>query len=118
MVQTMLIDGELTDLNTYSNAERSSRYKAATIKKFETYKVKTYARHLKEINVPIEVEILWFSKDRMKDPDNICFAKKFILDGLVAAGVLKNDGQKNITGFTDKFYVDKLNPRVEVLLMY
>lgn len=46
--------------------------------------------------------------------DNIAFAKKFILDALVKKGVLKDDGWKWVKGFTDEFFVDKKNPRVEV----
>ena len=33
---------------------------------------------------------------------------------LVSAGVLKNDGWNDIEGFSDRFYIDKANPRVEV----
>ena len=116
MTQTLIIDGELTDLNTYINAERRNRFIAAKIKKEETYKVKSLSRTLKQIFAPVEVEIHWYSKNIRKDPDNICYAKKYVMDGLVEAGVLANDGQKQIVGFRDKFFVDKLNPRVEVTL--
>jgi hypothetical protein len=42
----------------------------------------------------------WFLKDARKDPDNIIAAKKFILDGLVAAGVLTGDTQAHFVGIT------------------
>lgn len=35
-------------------------------------------------------------------------------DALVHSGVLENDGWKNIESFTDEFFVDARNPRVEV----
>lgn len=44
----------------------------------------------------------------------IAFAKKFILDALVGAGVLRGDGWKHISGFTDRFKVSKEDPRIEV----
>ena len=51
-----------------------------------------------------------------RDKDNIAFAKKFIQDSLVHAGVLQNDGWKHIEHFTDDFAVDPKNPRVEVVI--
>lgn len=59
----------------------------------------------------------WYCKNQKKDPDNISFAKKFILDGMVKAGVLENDGWKQVAGFQDEFYLDKQHPRVEVELL-
>ena len=37
-----------------------------------------------------------------------------IQDALVECGVLQNDGWKNIVGFSDDFFVDPKNPRIEV----
>lgn len=37
-----------------------------------------------------------------------------IYDALVQAKVLKNDGWKNIIRFSDDFYLDPDNPRIEV----
>jgi len=42
--------------------------------------------------------------------------QKFILDGLVQAGVLSNDGWKQIGKVTHDFKIDRQNPRVEVEL--
>jgi Holliday junction resolvase RusA-like endonuclease len=61
-----------------------------------------------------ELEITYYMENRKKDPDNILSSKKFILDGLVQAGVLENDGWKQIKGFDESWEVDKKNPRVEV----
>jgi Holliday junction resolvase RusA-like endonuclease len=44
----------------------------------------------------------------------VAFAKKFIQDSLVRAGVLKDDGWREIESFEDVFKVDKRNPRVEI----
>lgn len=49
--------------------------------------------------------------------DNIAFAHKFILDGLVDAGVLKGDSRKFVIGLEDDFSeIDPDNPRVEVTI--
>lgn len=48
----------------------------------------------------------WVEKDRRRDPDNVSSAgRKFILDGLVKAGVLPGDGWAAIAGWSDTFEV-------------
>lgn len=48
----------------------------------------------------------WLEKDKRRDPDNIAAGgRKLILDGLVAAGVLKGDGWKYVQSWTDRFNV-------------
>lgn len=57
----------------------------------------------------------WYEKDKRRDLDNVSsFGRKVIQDALVYTGVIQNDGWKEITGFSDEFYVDKKNPRIEV----
>ena len=46
--------------------------------------------------------------------DNIASAKKFVIDGLVEADILADDGWRQVSGFSDTFEIDKVNPRVEV----
>ena len=40
----------------------------------------------------------WYCQDFRRDPDNIEHGQKYILDGLVRAGILPNDGMKNLGG--------------------
>ena len=111
----LVIPGELTDLNTYINAERSNRYAGAKIKQEMTDYITLITKSLKtEIRTPVRITYRWYCKNKRKDKSNIAFAKKFIEDGLVVAGVLKNDGWNDIEGFNDRFYIDKANPRIEV----
>lgn len=42
------------------------------------------------------------------------FGRKVVQDALVSKGVISDDGWKNIKGFSDEFYVDNANPRIEV----
>ena len=57
----------------------------------------------------------WYEKDRRRDLDNVSsFGRKVIQDALVQTHVIKNDGWKEITGFSDEFFVDADNPRIEV----
>lgn len=112
----LIIQGELPDLNKYINAERSNKYGAASIKKKATESV-AWACYEQKIPRGIgEVYLLfkWYCKNKRKDKDNVAFAKKFILDGLQLAEVINNDGWNDVSGFEDRFWVDKDNPRVEI----
>lgn len=111
----IVIPGELTDLNEYIRQERGNKFVAAKTKKNETFAVSLFARNqCKPITGRVSIHCTWFCKDERKDPDNIAFAKKFILDGLVTAGILEGDGWKYIKGLADDFEVDKEFPRIEV----
>lgn len=59
----------------------------------------------------------WIEPNARRDMDNIAFAKKFILDAIKKYGLIADDGQKYIAGFSDSFGVDKRNPRIEVEIL-
>lgn len=116
----LIIPGELTDLNTYIRAERGNKYAGAGIKHRETDLVALHAisQGLPKLDEHCKVilKFHWYCKNTRKDPDNIVYAKKFILDGLVTAGVLPGDSWKHIVQFTDYWDVDNNNPRIEVII--
>lgn len=62
----------------------------------------------------VSVNFTWYCPNKKRDHDNICFAKKFILDALVSGGILKNDSWECVNAFSDRFEIDKFFPRVEV----
>lgn len=111
----IVIPGEFTTLNDYIEAERGHRQQAATIKRYETRRVYLETRQYAPItSYPVMVEFHWYRRDRRTDPDNVVFARKFILDGLQQSGVLKNDGWNQINAFRDFMKLDPDNPRVEI----
>jgi len=114
-----IIPGALPGLNEYINAERNNKYKAAKMKKQSEHTIilfiKQQMRGVK-IQRPVLINYLWVEKNARRDKDNIAFAKKFIQDSLVKAGVIENDGWERVEGFTDEFAIDKKNPRVEVVI--
>ena len=63
---------------------------------------------------PVRVTFRWYERDRRRDWDNVVFAKKFILDGLVKAGVLPDDSQSWVIGLRDVLAHDRDRPRVVV----
>ncbi len=118
MEYMLTIPGTLNNLNDYINAERTNRYKGAKMKAANEKRVVLAARQcLRGVRIekPVFMEYTWFEKNRRRDLDNISsFGRKVIQDALVNAGVLKDDGWKYISGFSDRFEVDKENPRIEI----
>lgn len=115
----LILPGEFTDLNTYIRLERGSKWGAASRKKIETERVmwECKAQRLSLIDGGRFFIFHWYIKNAKKDPDNIAFAKKFILDGMYQAGILVDDTQQYIKGFVDLFSIDPENPRVELTTM-
>lgn len=115
------IKGELCDLNVFLKALSNNRYGGGAIKKAETENVAYQIRKQKVPVIkdyPIKVGFNWYSKDSRKDIDNVAFAKKFLLDGMVLSGMIENDSRKFVKAFTDEFFIDSDNPRVEVEVIY
>jgi len=114
----IIIDGEFATLNEYIGAERANKYAAASIKKDATKRVAFACIGLLPVEkYPIHVVFNWYWKNTRPDPDNIAFAKKYILDGFVESGLLAGDAWKHTSGgFEDNFFTDAENPRVEVVI--
>jgi len=110
------ISGELPDLNTYIKAERGNKYAAAKLKKKATEKVMLSIQKTTKIPSPFKLIIAYYCKNKRKDKDNIAFAKKFILDGLQKRGTITGDGWKDVKYWHELFYIDKDNPRIEVVI--
>lgn len=111
------IKGIMPGLNDYSDAERKHRQIAAKMKAAETDRVAWVAKtQLPVFTKPIHLTITYREKNRKRDKDNIAFAKKFILDGLVAAGRIANDGWKQIDGWSEGFVVDAKDPGITVVI--
>lgn len=118
MKNSIVITAELPSLNEYIRCERANRYSAAAIKKSNTDICCMYTKKAMflgvKFNFPCYLKFTWFLKNKRKDPDNVSFAKKFVLDGMMKAGMLEVDNISNIFGFVDNFYIDDKNPRVVI----
>lgn len=114
---TLIIKGQLPNLNDYTKACRSNKYVGAKMKKRTEDVIGWYIKsqipdvHFEE---KVSLNFRWYEPNKRRDLDNICFAKKFILDALVNNSTIKADGWQGVAGFTDQFFVDSENPRVEV----
>ena len=116
----LIIHGKLDNLNDYIKALDASRYKGSALKAENEAKVlqEIYSQLGRlRITRPVRMRYAWYEKNKRRDLDNISsFGRKVIQDALVKSRVLQNDGWENITGFSDEFYVDSKNPRIEVLI--
>lgn len=110
--QTLIIIGELAKLNEHDNANRINRFVGAKLKKDMTETVSLQASPLKPITKPAIMRFHWYISSK-HDPDNVAFAKKYILDGLIHAQKLPNDNQQWIHGFSDSFHrISKGNEKI------
>lgn len=120
MQYTLIIKGKLDNLNDYITACRSSRYEGAELKhKNEDAVLCAIYEQLgrTRIKKKIKMQYKWYEPNSRRDLDNISsFGRKVIQDALVKAKIITDDGWKNIIGFSDEFYVDKENPRIEVVI--
>lgn len=94
-------------LNEYIDCERGSTIAAAAMKKKCTEQVKEQclSQQIESVKGKVDLLFEWHSSTR-HDPDNVAFAKKFILDGLQVAGVLENDNRKFIGTMADEIVND------------
>lgn len=118
MIQTFDIPGRLDGLNEYVKACRSNARYGGRVKR-QNQDIVCYAinaARLKPMNGKVHVSICWVEPNMRRDKDNISSGKKYILDALVELGIIKNDGWKEIDGFTETFKVNKSNPHITVTL--
>lgn len=118
MTDKIVIPGSLPDMNAVIAANRSHYHAGAKLKKQATTTCRTYALAAKNKGfalgeLPANLKITWYVKNRRKDKDNITSAIKFVLDGMVDAGLIENDGWQQIGDIYHVCKVDK-NERVEI----
>lgn len=118
MIYEFSIKGRLPGLNEYTEANRTNPYKGGKMKA-DSERIIIYAIREQfgrfHIEKPVKLHYLFVEPNGRRDLDNISsFALKVIQDSLVKTGILTDDGQKYIKGFTCNFAVDKGNPHIEV----
>ena len=95
--------GRLPTCNEYIEACRINRFKGAKMKRETEEMIMWQAAGLPRIETPFIISFVWLEETTKRDPDNVAFAKKFILDALQKAGKLENDNCKFVRGFRDSF---------------
>lgn len=114
----LTIPGRLPGLNEYTDACRTNPRAGARMKQDaqETvmWHILSQLRRCK-FERPVFILFTFCEQDRRRDRDNVSsFARKVIQDALVKCGTLHDDGWDYVTGYLDRFEVDKKNPRIIV----
>lgn len=118
MSQSFTIPGRFIGLNDYTGACRRNRYIGAKLKREQQDMALAAIRaaDLIPMRAKVDISFTWIEPNMRRDHDNVAFAKKFILDALVEAGIIENDDPRHVGRFADDFKVNKSDPRVEVRL--
>lgn len=116
MTAQLWIAGPLPGLNDLIKAAkgtggRGMRY--AALKKAWTDTVWALARQARLPQFPgcVSLYFEWLEAEKRRDPDGFSGGgKKVILDGLVKAGVIKGDGWRYISGWSDRWMLATAKP--------
>lgn len=111
MKNSFIYNGKLPSLNEYIAECRKHAVKGGKFKREWQERVEydiliaKQQNRLTAVNKPVIVHFYYEERTAKRDLDNVSsFAHKVILDGLVQMGILPNDTQKWVKGFTDTFY--------------
>ncbi len=112
MTQTLTIPGQLPSFN---DIRQSNRYEKRG-KEITTAIAFLAEQHLEPLTVPADFQFHFICPNRRRDKDNVVGGRKYLLDALVMAKILPNDGWDWVGDFHDTFSVNKKNPRVIVTI--
>ena len=109
------INMKLPSLNDYIRVCRCNKYQAAKFKADIEREIGYFLIKMPKWSNPIRIHFTWIEGNKKRDLDNICFAKKFILDSMVKHGKLADDNRKHVTALTDSFeYGDETKVILEI----
>jgi len=106
---------KMMSLNDYVKLCRGNYFKANNEVQNLEQEIGLYISRLPHFSKPIKIDFHWIEGNRRRDFDNICFAKKFILDSMVKHGKMLDDNRKCVCDFHDSFYISK-NKEFKVIL--
>ena len=119
------VKGRLPSLNDYVDVCRAHWSKGAALKQeteyliFWSIKSAQNKGRCRPVTKPVVVFFLWHEHGNRRDADNIYSAKKYILDAMQTAGVIKNDNRKHVVDCIDMGIVPAQRGQdgVDVLMM-
>lgn len=115
MKNSVFVLGKLPALNDYIDACRANKYRGSRLKKSTEQMIYVQTLELPKITKRVKFKFTWFEETKKRDPDNVAFAKKFILDALQQNGKLQNDNATFVHGFEDHFvYGDGQGVLIEI----
>lgn len=118
MKYKLTIPGRFPSMNQFIEANRTHKQKGNQMKQTAQNEISFYIldqfKRLR-INKPIYIKYRFYEPNKKRDLDNISsFFHKVFQDALVGCRIIMNDSWYYIVGFSDEFYVDNKNPRIEI----
>lgn len=117
-IYSLTIDGRYPSLNEFIDANRQHRQKGNQMKRRDQIVLEySIIAQLRKIHItkPVKIDYVYYEVNKKRDLDNVSgYFHKIFQDALVCAGVLLNDNWHYIVGFSDTFYIDNKNPRIEI----
>ncbi len=113
MIATLVIDGTMKGLNDWRAAIQRSPHAGNDMARAAKRRVESLARQqmVPRFDGPVVVVFDWFEPNLRRDLDNIAgTGQKWVLDGLVAAGVLPDDDMAHVVGIQHWAHLDALEP--------
>ena len=113
MIATLVIDGTMKGLNDWRDAIQRSPHAGNDMARAAKHRVESLARQqmVPRFDGPVVVVFDWFEPNLRRDLDNIAgTGQKWVLDGLVAAGVLPDDDMAHVVGIQHWAHLDALEP--------
>lgn len=115
------IPGRLPGLNEIIASAKSSHGKFNAYSRMKKTWVNYISKIIQECNLPkmqtIHLTCIFIERTRKRDQDNISAGgKKLIADSLITAGVIPNDGWRNIKWGEDLFRINKFSPGVKIII--
>lgn len=114
-MQRVMIRGKLPSLNEYVEACRRNAFQGASLKRSVEQGVAWQVIKMKPLDEPCYFIFTWYEETKRRDKDNVSTARKYIFDALQKAGKLKNDNNRYIIGFEDRFIYGK-DQGVEIVI--
>ena len=123
MEYKIAVPGDFPSLNEFIDANRRSKgrwNKGNQMKQRDQNIICTYIRQqLRKVHIDksVYLEYTYYCKNKKRDLDNISgYFHKVFQDALVHCGIIHNDSWRYIVGFSDQFFVDNKNPRIEIVI--
>ena len=104
---SFFLDFPLPTLNEMIRTARGNKFAAAAQKKKYTdlvameIMVQTVRPHFEAISL----DITWIETKKKRDPDNCFMGVKYLLDGIVAAGIIDDDDRDHVASITNRIAI-------------
>ncbi len=110
--------GRFPSLNELISATNMHKQKGNQLKQKSQNEISYYILdQLRRVRIdkPVFIKYRFYEPNKKRDLDNISgYFHKVFQDALVNCRIIMNDNWYSIVGFSDEFFVDNKNPRIEV----